>query len=153
MKLGLAPEEIALLETRTEGWIAGLQLAAISLQGQANRQEFIRAFSGDNRFVIDFLLDEVLLRQPEDVRRFLLRTSVLGRMCGSLCDAMVNMSDEESSLDGQGFLEYLDRANLFIVPLDNQRMWYRYHHLFSEVVLISSAANRVLPVTGTSSEG
>jgi LuxR family maltose regulon positive regulatory protein len=134
MKLGLAPEEIALLKTRTEGWIAGLQLAAISLLDQANRPEFIRAFSGDNRFVIDFLLDEVLLRQPEDVRRFLLRTSVLGRMCGSLCDAVVNFPGHESSLDGQGFLEYLDRANLFIVPLDNQRMWYRYHHLFSEVV-------------------
>ena len=74
MKLDLAPEEIAMLKTRTEGWIAGLQLAAISLQGQVNRQEFIRAFSGDNRFVIDFLLDEVLLRQPEDVRSFLLRT-------------------------------------------------------------------------------
>lgn len=135
MKLGLAPEEIAMLETRTEGWIAGLQLAAISLQGQVNRQEFIQAFSGDNRFVIDFLLDEVLLRQPEDVRRFLLRTSVLGRMCGPLCDTVVYFSDEESILDGQGFLEYLDRANLFIVPLDNQRKWYRYHHLFSEVLL------------------
>jgi len=135
MKFGLAPEEIALLETRTEGWIAGLQLAAISLQGQANRQEFIRTFSGDNRFVIDFLLDEVLLRQPEDVRRFLFQTSVLGRMYGPLCDAVVDFSDEESTLDGQGFLEYLDRANLFIVPLDNQRKWYRYHHLFSEVLL------------------
>jgi len=135
MKLGLAPEEITMLETRTEGWIAGLQLAAISLQDQVNNMEFIRAFSGDNRFVIDFLLDEVMLRQPEDVRRFLLRTSVLGRMCGPLCDTVVNSSDEESTLDGQGLLEYLDRANLFIVPMDNQRKWYRYHHLFSEVLL------------------
>jgi LuxR family maltose regulon positive regulatory protein len=135
MNLDLTQEEIALLETRTEGWIAGLQLAAISLQGQANHQEFIQTFSGDNRFVIDFLLDEVLLRQPEDVRRFLLRTSVLSRICGPLCDVVVNLSDEESIQDGQGFLEYLDRANLFIVPMDNQRKWYRYHHLFSEVLL------------------
>ena len=135
MKLGLVPEEIALLETRTEGWIAGLQLAAISLQNQANRQDFIRAFSGDSRLVIDFLLDEVLLRQPEDIHRILLRTSVLDRMCGPLCDAVVNLPDEESLLDGQSFLEYLDRANLFIVALDNQRKWYRYHHLFSEVLL------------------
>ncbi|MCJ7537779.1 MAG: LuxR C-terminal-related transcriptional regulator [Anaerolineales bacterium] len=134
MKLGLATEEIAMLETRTEGWIAGLQLAAISLQGQINRQEFIQDFSGDNRFVIDYLLDEVLLKQPEDVRRFLLQTVVLQRMCGELCDAVVNLSDEGFSLDSQGFLEYLDRANLFIVPLDDQRKWYRYHHLFSEVL-------------------
>ena len=135
MKLDLTLDEIALVEARTEGWIAGLQLAALSLQGQTNRYDFIRAFSGDDRHVVDFLLDEVLLRQPEEVRRFLLRTSVLGRMCGPLCDAVVNLPDEESTLNGQGFLEYLDKANLFIVPLDNQRNWYRYHHLFTEVLL------------------
>ena len=135
MKLDLTIDEIVLVKARTEGWIAGLQLAALSLQGQTNRYDFIRAFSGDDRNVVDFLLDEVLLMQPEEVRRFLLRTSVLGRMCGPLCDAVVNLPDEESTLDGQGFLEYLDRANLFIVPLDNQRKWYRYHHLFSEVLL------------------
>jgi len=135
MKLGLTPDEIDLLEKRTEGWIAGLQLAAISLQGQTTPRDFIRAFSGDDRHVIDFLLDEVLFRQPQDIRRFLLQTAVLERMCGSLCDAVVNLSDEESLLDGQSFLEYLDRANLFIVPLDNQRKWYRYHHLFSGALL------------------
>jgi len=135
MKLGLAPNEIALLEARTEGWIAGLQLAAISLQNQTNRHEFIQAFSGDDRFVFDYLLDEVLLRQPKDVRTFLLQTAVLERMCGPLCDTVINLPDGESSLDGQDFLEYLDQANLFIVPLDNQRKWYRYQHLFSEVLL------------------
>jgi LuxR family maltose regulon positive regulatory protein len=134
MCLKLSAEEIATLETHTEGWIAGLQLAAISLQGRVNRQEFIQTFSGDNRLVIDFLLDEVLLKQTEDVRRFLLQTSILDSMCGSLCDAVVNLPDERSQINGQDFLENLERANLFIVPLDNQREWYRYHHLFSEAL-------------------
>lgn len=135
MNLFLAQEDITLLETQTEGWIAGLQLAAISLQGQTDRHEFIRAFSGNDRYVIDYLLDEVLLRQPGDVRRFLLQTAVLERMCGPLCDAVVNPAKGESLLNGQDFLEYLDQANLFMVPLDNQRKWYRYHHLFSDVLL------------------
>lgn len=134
MKLDLAPDEIAILDNRTEGWIAGLQLAAISLQGRVNRGEFIQAFSGDNRFVIDFLLDEVLLKQPEDIRQFLLQTSILDRMCGDLCDAIVDSSNEESPLSSQEFLEYLDLANLFVIPLDDKRYWYRYHHLFADVL-------------------
>jgi LuxR family maltose regulon positive regulatory protein len=125
MKLGLAPDEIDLLEKRTEGWIAGLQLAAlalqgtlalrapISMQGQTTPRDFIRAFSGDDRHVIDFLLDEVLFRQPKDIRRFLLQTAILERMCGPLCDAVVNLSDEGSWPDSQSVLEYLDRANFF----------------------------------------
>lgn len=135
MNLVLEPEDIRLLEARTEGWIAGLQLAAISLQNQTNRQEFIQEFSGNDRYVIDYLLDEVLLRQPRDVRQFLLQTSILDRMCGSLCDAVVNLVDAGAALNGQEFLEHLDQMNLFIVPLDSYRKWYRYHHLFSEVLL------------------
>ena len=134
MKLDLAPDEIALLVTRTEGWAAGLQLAAISIQGQVNRGEFIQAFSGDNRFVIDFLLDEVLLKQPKHIRRFLLQTSILDRMCGPLCDALVDSLDEDSTLKSQDLLEYLEQANLFVLPLDDKRIWYRYHHLFSDVL-------------------
>jgi LuxR family maltose regulon positive regulatory protein len=133
MGLALTPGEIALLENRTEGWIAGLQLAALALQGTSplqNQAEFIRAFSGDDRYVIDYLVSEVLSGQPEEVQRFLLQTAVLERLCGPLCDAV-----NEARGDGQRLLEYLDQANLFLVPLDNRREWYRYHHLFGDVLL------------------
>ena len=129
MGLNLAPGEVAALEARTEGWIAGLQLAALSLQNQADRSAFVQAFSGDDRHVMDYLLDEVLSRQPEAVQTFLLRTSILERLSGPLCDAVTEGGEES-----QAILEYLERANLFIVPLDNRRCWYRYHHLFADLL-------------------
>ncbi len=128
MGLDLSPEEIAELESKTEGWIAGLQLAAISLQGSADVQGFIRSFQGSNRLVLDFLIEEVLARQEKDVQDFLLRTSVLERMTGPLCDALTGRED------GCEILEALYRANLFIVPLDEERIWYRYHHLFADLL-------------------
>ena len=130
MGLNLTADDIAALETRTEGWIAGLQLAAISLQGREDVAGFIRSFAGSHHFVLDYLVEEVLGRQPESIQTFLLRTSILDRLCGPLCDAVMS----ESVASGQETLEYLERANLFIVPLDNERRWYRYHHLFAELL-------------------
>jgi LuxR family maltose regulon positive regulatory protein len=130
MSLALSAEDIAALERRTEGWIAGLQLAAISLQGQPDPTSFIQSFTGSHRFVLDYLLEEVLGQQSERIQTFLLRTSILDRMTGPLCDAVL-MDPSDS---GQATLEYLERANLFIVPLDNERQWYRYHHLFAELL-------------------
>ena len=130
MGLDLTAEDIAALDTRTEGWIAGLQLAAISLQGRDDVAGFIESFAGSHHFVLDYLVEEVLQRQPESVQTFLLRTSILDRLCGPLCDAVL----PDASASGQETLEYLERANLFIVPLDNERRWYRYHHLFAELL-------------------
>jgi LuxR family transcriptional regulator, maltose regulon positive regulatory protein len=146
MGLNLSPEAVAALENRTEGWIAGLQLAAISMQGRPDAGAFIDSFTGSHRFVMDYLVEEVLQRQPEAVQTFLLRTSILDRLCGPLCDAVMGKGEVE----GQAFrlhpfdfaqdrpssliLEYLERANLFIVPLDNERRWYRYHHLFADLL-------------------
>src|SRR5713101_1401796 len=130
MGLGLSAEDIALLSRRTEGWIAGLQLAAISLQGQQDATSFIVSFTGSHHFVLDYLLEEVLQQQSERVQTFLLRTSILDRFCGSLCDAVLM----DPSVSGQESLEYLEHANLFIVPLDNERRWYRYHHLFADLL-------------------
>ena len=129
MGLGLSAEDIRTLETRTEGWIAGLQLAALSLQGRADASSFIRAFSGSHRYVLDYLAEEVLTRQPEQVSSFLLQTSILERLSGPLCDAV--LGDRENS---QSLLEHLEKANLFIVPLDEERRWYRYHHLFADAL-------------------
>jgi ATP/maltotriose-dependent transcriptional regulator MalT len=130
MGLGLSAQDIALLSRRTEGWIAGLQLAAISMQGQQDAASFIKSFTGSHHFVLDYLLEEVLGQQSERVQAFLLRTSILDRFCGPLCDAVVL----DPSASGQATLEYLERANLFIVPLDNERRWYRYHHLFADLL-------------------
>ena len=130
MGLNLSAEDIAALETRTEGWIAGLQLAAISMQGHQDAASFIKSFTGSHHFVLDYLIEEVLQQQPESVQTFLLRTSILDRLCGPLCDAVLG----SPSASGQETLEYLERANLFIVPLDNERRWYRYHHLFAELL-------------------
>ncbi len=130
MGLNLSTEDITALETRTEGWIAGLQLAALSMQGNQDNTSFIKSFTGSHHFVLDYLLEEVLHQQSESIQTFLLRTSILERMCGSLCDAVV--LDSPSS--GQETLEYLERINLFIVPLDNERHWYRYHHLFTDLL-------------------
>lgn len=130
MGLSLSPEDVAALEQRTEGWIAGLQLAAISMQGIGDKSGFIQSFTGTHRFVLDYLVEEVLQHQPENVQNFLLQTSILERTCGPLCDAVVG----NSSLSGQDTLAYLERANLLLVPLDDQRQWYRYHHLFADVL-------------------
>ncbi len=130
MDLDLSADEIAALDARTEGWIAGLQLAAISLQGRSDVAGFIASFAGSHRFVLDYLLEEVLQRQSESVQAFLLRTSILDRLCGPLCDALL----PDASASGQGTLEHLERANLFIVPLDTERRWYRYHHLFADLL-------------------
>lgn len=128
MGLDLSEADIAALEARTEGWIAGLQLAALSMQGQQDTSGFVRAFAGDNRYVVDYLVDEVLQRQPDTVRSFLLQTSILARLTGSLCEAVTGQQG------GQARLEALDRGNFFVVPLDDRRQWYRYHHLFAEVL-------------------
>jgi len=136
MDLRLAADDIAALETRTEGWIAGLQLAALALQGTASMQghkdagSFIKSFTGSHHFIMDYLVEEVLYQQSEHVQSFLLRTSILDRLCGALCDAVLL----DPSAPGQGTLEYLERANLFLVPLDNERRWYRYHHLFADLL-------------------
>jgi len=130
MGLTLAPDAIAALTVRTEGWIAGLQLAAISMQGHQDTAHFIAGFSGSHHFVMDYLLAEVLQQQPEHVQTFLLRTAILDRLCGPLCDAVLL----EQVPHGQETLEYLERVNLFIVPLDNERRWYRYHQLFAELL-------------------
>ena len=128
MGLNLSAEDITALETRTEGWIAGLQLAALSMQGRSDAASFIKSFTGSHHFILDYLVEEVLQRQPEHVRNFLLQTAILDRLSGSLCDAVTGQED------GRGMLEALERGNLFVVPLDNQRQWYRYHHLFAEVL-------------------
>ncbi len=128
MGLALPPEAIATLESRTEGWIAGLQLAALSLQGRTDVSEFLTTFTGSHRYVLDYLSDEVLARQPAPVQQFLLHTSILDRLSGPLCDAVTG---HEGS---QAMLEALERANLFVVALDDERRWYRYHHLFAEVL-------------------
>jgi LuxR family maltose regulon positive regulatory protein len=130
MGLNLSADDIAALEARTEGWIAGLQLAAISLQGREDVAGFIASFAGSHHFVLDYLVEEVLARQPGSIQTFLLRTSILDRLCGPLCDAVMS----ESVASGQQTLEYLERANPFLVPLDNERRWYRYHHLFAELL-------------------
>lgn len=128
MRLDLAPAEIAALEERTEGWIAGLQLAALSLRGRADVSVLIEAFTGSHRHILDFLSEEVLARQPPAVADFLLETSILDRLSADLCDAV---TDHQGS---QEMLETLERANMFIVALDSERHWYRYHHLFSDVL-------------------
>ena len=130
MGLNLRDADIAALETRTEGWIAGLQLAALSMQGDKDAAGFIKSFTGSHRFVLDYLVEEVLQQQPESLQAFLLRTSILERLCGPLCDAVLL----DPSVSGQATLEVLEHANLFIVPLDNQRRWYRYHHLFGDLL-------------------
>jgi LuxR family maltose regulon positive regulatory protein len=128
MGLELSAQDIAELETRTEGWIAGLQMAALAMRDRADVSGFIEAFTGSHRYVLDYLVEEVLNGQPEGVRSFLLETSILGRMCGPVCDAVTGRSD------GQATLERLEHANLFVIPLDDERLWYRYHHLFAEVL-------------------
>jgi len=128
MGFDLCAEDIAALESRTEGWIAGLQLAALSMRGREDATSFIRSFAGDNRYILDYLVEEVLQRQPERVRGFLLQTSILDRLSGPLCDAVTGQEE------GSVLLETLERGNFFVVPLDDKRHWYRYHHLFADVL-------------------
>src|SRR5947209_929565 len=128
MGLGLAADQLGILEGRTEGWIAALQLAALSMQGRDNIAEFINGFAGDDRYIVDYLVEEVLQRQPDHVREFLLHTSILNRLTGPLCDAVTQQHG------GRARLEALDRSNLFLVALDDRRQWYRYHHLFGDVL-------------------
>ena len=130
MQLNLSGEHIAAMEHRTEGWIAGLQLAALSMQGQKDVSGFIRAFAGDNRYIMDYLVEEVLKRQPESVRSFLLKTSILDDLNGSLCDAVTGQPG------GKARLETLQRGNFFLSPLDDRRYWYRYHPLFAQVLYV-----------------
>ncbi len=157
MGLNLSAKDVAALESRTEGWIAGLQLAAISMQGHQDAASFIESFTGSHHFVLDYLMEEVLGQQSPSVQTFLLRTSILDRLCGPLCDAVMDegrkTKDEgqiSSSVLGpsSAVLEYLDRANLFIVPLDDERRWYRYHHLFADLL-----RQRLHQSTATSARG
>ncbi|MCW3054766.1 MAG: ATP-dependent transcriptional regulator [Chthonomonadales bacterium] len=128
MGLQLDAEATALLEARTEGWIAGLQLAALSLQGQDNPSQYAAAISGSHRFIADFLFDEVLAGQPPDVAEFLIETSILERLSGPLCDALLGRQGS------QELLEALESRNLFVIPLDADRRWFRYHHLFADAL-------------------
>lgn len=137
MSLDLSSSDVAKLEERTEGWIAGLKLAALSLEGRPEAARSLASFSGDQRYIAEYLVDEVIQREPDDVRRFLFRTSILGRLSGPLCDA-VAVGD-----DSQALLESLFKRNLFVVALDDRREWYRYHHLFADV--LQSHAARAAP--------
>jgi LuxR family transcriptional regulator, maltose regulon positive regulatory protein len=124
----LSTDQIRELDARTEGWIAGLQLAALAMQGRKDIAGFITAFTGSHRYILDYLTEEVLNRQPEAVQRFLLQTSILNRLSSSLCDAVTGRTDS------QVFLEQIERGNLFLIPLDDERYWYRYHHLFGDML-------------------
>ncbi len=126
--LDLTAENVAILGERTEGWIAALQLAGLSMQGRADVGGFIAGFAGNDRYIVDYLVDEVLQRQPDHVRTFLLSTSVLERLNGALCDAVTQRNDSKA------MLETLEHGNLFVVPLDDIREWYRYHRLFADVL-------------------
>jgi LuxR family transcriptional regulator, maltose regulon positive regulatory protein len=128
MGLNLSAADIDALGTRTEGWIAGLQLAAISMQGLEDTARFINTFTGSNRMILDYLIEEVLNQQSKDIQTFLLQTSILNQLTGSLCNALTGQGD------GQVTLEALERANLFVIPLDDERRWYRYHHLFADLL-------------------
>jgi LuxR family maltose regulon positive regulatory protein len=128
MDLDLSLDDVASLEARTEGWIAGLQMAALSMQGRTDKSDFIRSFSGSHRFVLDYLMEEVLKQQTAVIQEFLLKTSILERMTAPLCDALTGRDDSHS------VLTQLDQVNLFLIPLDDERRWYRYHHLFADLL-------------------
>ncbi len=128
LKLGLSIEDVYSLETKTEGWIAGLQLTALSMQGHEDISGFIQDFKGDNRYIMDYLIEEVLKVQTEDIKEFLLKTSTLEQMSAPLCNSVLNRNDS------QLILELLEKNNMFVIPLDDERNWYRYHHLFAELL-------------------
>ena len=144
MGLTLSDPDILAIETRTEGWIAGLQLAGLAMQkvlsapgsstqAEKDQHNFIAAFTGSHAYIMDYLTEEVLRGQPEITRSFLLQTAILERMCGPLCEAVVG-PDTTGPLDGQAMLEAIERHHLFVIPLDTGQRWYRYHHLFREVL-------------------
>jgi LuxR family transcriptional regulator, maltose regulon positive regulatory protein len=145
----LTSEDILTLEQRTEGWIAGLQLAALSLKYNPDPSQFIHSFTGSDRYILDYLLEEVFSHQPVEIQTFLLSTSILDRFCAPLCDVILEAYHPQSDYvddHSQGMLEFLERSNLFLIPLDNQRKWYRYHHLFSDLLrhaLAKAAANKI----------
>ncbi len=128
LKLGLSIEDVISLETKTEGWIAGLQLTALSMQGREDISAFIQDLKGDNRYIMDYLMEEVLKIQTDDIKEFLLQTSILEQMSAPLCNAVLNRNDS------QQILEALEKNNMFVIPLDTDRTWYRYHHLFAELL-------------------
>jgi LuxR family maltose regulon positive regulatory protein len=145
MGLALQPQDVAALEARTEGWISGLHLAALSIQGREDAHAFVQTFTGGHQYILDYLIAEVLNRQPEPVQRFLLQTSILDRLCAPLCDAIVgeigdwrleidNRQSPVTNLQSRHVLDYLESSNLFLVPLDDERRWYRYHHLFGDLL-------------------
>lgn len=142
MHLGLSSNDIAALGDRTEGWVAALQLAALSMQGRDDLSAFVAGFAGNDRYIFDYLVEEVLQRQPEAVRSFLLSTCFLDRLSGPLCDAVMESSN------GRAMLDALDLENLFVVPLDDRRQWYRYHHLFADVLQahLGEQGRRELPL-------
>ncbi len=145
MGLVLSPSDVAALTARTEGWIAGLQLAALAMRDQVDRDSFLASFTGSHRFVVDYLMEEVITRLPAHLQAFVLQTAILDQLCGPLCDAVVGLEARDlrleetvdTSLKPQASsltLEELERRNLFLVPLDEQRVWYRYHQLFRDAL-------------------
>jgi LuxR family maltose regulon positive regulatory protein len=147
MNLNLPPDDIAALEAHTEGWVAGLQMAALSMRGRKDVSTFIQTLTGSDRYILDYLVKEVLQCQPESVQTFLLQTSILDRLTGPLCGAVTGFppltGEGQGEGPGQAMLEQLERANSFIVPLDNERRWYRYHRLFAD--LLRSRLRRAHP--------
>ncbi|MBN1992998.1 MAG: helix-turn-helix transcriptional regulator, partial [Anaerolineae bacterium] len=128
MRLSLSQADVAALEDKTEGWIVGLQLAGLSVRDRDNPSDFIAALSGSHRFILSYLTEQVLHRQPEEVQQFLLQTSILDKLNGDLCNAVTGRSD------GRALLERLFNGNLFLIPLDDEQQWYRYHHLFADLL-------------------
>jgi LuxR family maltose regulon positive regulatory protein len=158
MGLRLSFKDISALEARTEGWIAGLQMAAVSMKGRRDISSFIRSFTGSHRFIMDYLVEEILERQTSTIQNFLLKTSILDQMTAGLCDAVIEeldigdrggevegqmRVDPQTPISSQQILEYLEQANLFLIPLDDERNWYRYHHLFSQ--LLQSRLRQIYP--------
>lgn len=140
MEFELVEKNISALEMRTEGWIAGLKLAAISMQGNDDISGFIESFTGSNRYIIDYLVEEVLNKLSKNVQEFLFRTSVLDRMCGSLCDEVFSNND----ISGQETLEHMEKINMFVIPLDSERRWYRYHHLFAQILRQRMSSSNII---------
>lgn len=142
MKLDLLSSDVDALETRTEGWIVGLQLAALSMQDRVDKHQFIQSFTGSHNYVLEYLMDEVLSRQPESLQRFLYETSILPRMCAPLCNAVTGR------IDSTDILSDLNRRNLFVTPLDGEHYWFRYHHLFTELLNVNLQRTRAndLPI-------
>ncbi len=128
LKIRLSNDDASSLETKTEGWIAGLQLAALSMQGREDISKFVRDLKGDNRYIMDYLMEEVLKIQTDDIKEFLLQTSILEHMSAPLCNAVLDRNDSQT------ILETLEKNNMFVIPLDEERTWYRYHHLFSDLL-------------------